>query len=135
MKLFLDDFRKPSDCTVYMSRRVGIDALLYTQEDWVVVKDYEGFRKYIEKSPILPEVISFDHDLHPEHYSVQMNISEHLESTRHYKEKTGFDCAVFLRAFCLQERLPMPKCLIHSMNEVGSRRIAVALDIYQPFEY
>jgi hypothetical protein len=134
MKLFLDDFRTPQECTVYMSRRVGVEALSYAQDGWTVVKNYEDFKMFIETNP-MPEIISFDHDLHSEHYlhSYHMNTNAYLESTRQYKEKTGYDCAVFLKSFCKEERLSLPKCLIHSMNELGSRRIAEALDIYQSF--
>ena len=67
--LFLDDFRKPHDCMSYMPHRIGTSAAIYTQLDWEIVINYDEFVEWIKTNGI-PEIVSFDHDLADEHYTI-----------------------------------------------------------------
>ena len=58
-KLFLDDIRVPKDAIGLVPSNMN---QFYWENNWVVVKNYDEFRNYIEKNG-LPDFISFDHDL------------------------------------------------------------------------
>jgi len=125
-KLYLDDIRDPSACLHYMFGRIGNAASIYG-EHWIIVRDYEQFTEYITNHG-LPEYVSFDHDLAPEHYTPEefwesFEKSKKYQDQMVYKEKTGADCAHWLRDYCYNNNLKLPKCLIHSMNPVGSENI------------
>lgn len=59
--LFLDDFRIAQNAYNYTYD------LIYLQKDWVIVRDYSEFVRFLtiaaHKEETWPEVISFDHDL------------------------------------------------------------------------
>lgn len=113
--LWLDDFRDPSE---------RLFLLDYTDVVWV--KDYEEFCEYLDNND-LPDAISFDHDLADEHYDSTI-------LTVDYKEKTGLDCAKKLVEVCEERSQPLPRCIVHSMNPVGSRNIYDYLVNYEKFK-
>ncbi len=115
--LFLDDHRVPRDAGDY------INEPRYRTENWVVVRTYDEFVKFISKEG-LPSVISFDHDLADEHYAFRGDYKE-------LKEKTGYHCAKWLVDYCFNKRLPLPECLVHSMNPVGKQNISLYLENYR----
>lgn len=55
VKVYLDDIRNPKE------------------DDWIVVRNYDDFKKVILELPSLPDVISFDHDLDLAHYTQEVN--------------------------------------------------------------
>jgi hypothetical protein len=122
-RLFLDDCRDPQDCLHYMHKRVGKDNLLY-MEEWKVVRNYDEFVTAIKEYGV-PEVVSFDHDLAVEHYRCEISSKESWEEYQKWegREKTGYDCGVFLHEYCYWHKIPEPKVLIHTMNPVGLERI------------
>lgn len=112
--LYLDDFRH-----VYDSFRYTGNTIYNFPEKWDVVRSYAQFVKYIKKTyqatGNLPELISYDHDLHEEHY-------EYLKGIIPYdtlKEKTGYHCIQWLLNFCKDNNLKFPKYLLHTQNEQG----------------
>ena len=109
-KLFLDDFRQPWNNT------------------WDLVKNSQEFKEYIEKlfskTKKVPDIISFDHDLHHEHYNHVNNAVEYNKLYKNFKHETGLDCAKWLCNFCVEEGLKLPKINIHSANPWGSNNIA-----------
>lgn len=115
-KLFLDDLRHPPE--VQWGDFLKVFDYKNTISEVEVVRNYEDFCSIILKRG-LPSIISFDHDLGPESYKavIEGRDDDKLE------EKTGLDCAKFLIEYCLDHRLALPKCHIHSMNPVGGRRI------------
>ena len=117
--LFLDDFRSLSDAYSYTYNPV------YATKEWVIVRNYDEFVKYIEEHGI-PEMISFDHDLADVHYTNQIDIPYD-----DYKEKTGYHCAKWLIYHCMDnnKKLP-PVIMIHSMNMVGAKNIKSLFDTY-----
>lgn len=126
-KLFLDDERKPGDVT-------WVNGWVYGQYE--IVRSYYEFVNMIENFGV-PEHVSFDHDLDDDHY-VQMIVDMQKNSTGQLAYataeklidhdygpvKTGYDCAKWLVHHCIDHELPFPTYTIHSMNPVGSQRIA-----------
>ena len=114
-KLYLDDIRTPFDSFTSSKN------LIYLEE-WVVVTDYESFTKTITNRG-LPEIISFDHDLADEHYAI---VTEKLWEDYHSKEDripTGYDCASWLKRYCIFMSKPIPTYIVHSRSEFGKLHI------------
>jgi hypothetical protein len=138
--LFLDDVRSPENCTGYVFS-LGIRPDIYINREWVIVRNYTEFTKYIEENG-LPELFSTDHDLSDEHYAPielydeenefnQGRIKE-WESKQVYKEKTVYECAMWLIEYCMANNKKLPEFVVHSMNPVGRERIKNLLkDFYK----
>lgn len=122
-KLFLDDYRSAIDCVSYMHSRIGKENPIYLEGDWIVVKNYPEFVKYISDNGI-PDLISFDHDLAEEHYTADINQADWQD---YYlwegREETGYDCLVWLIDYCIKNAKSLPKCYFHSMNPVGTENM------------
>lgn len=126
--LFLDDFRTPEVASKYMLAR-GVAPTLYTENDWIVVKNYNEFVNHIEKNG-LPDLISFDHDLSDEHYDPSMykGAAAYAEAEKRFTEKTGYHCAQWLIEYCIDNKQYIPDFIVHSMNPVGTKNIQELLD-------
>lgn len=123
--LWLDDIRNPF---------LNLEGKMPQDEngDWYNVNwvlNYEQFTQWIEIFG-LPDAISFDHDLADEHYTPEYFWDNYDESkkyqewkSKHYKEKTGMDCAKWLVDYCLDNKKTLPKIYVHSANPVGSDNI------------
>jgi hypothetical protein len=117
--LFLDDVRQ-----IYDVKWVKLP----DDEKWRVARTYGEFVDTIEQLG-LPEFISFDHDLADTHYKVGSLENEshkygsNLDSLDYGPEKTGFDAARWLCNYCIARELPFPRYVVHSLNEVGGKRI------------
>jgi hypothetical protein len=124
MKIFLDDIRVPSDCVTYMHSRIGNMTPIYLEE-WNIVRNYDEFVEVVTQHYNEIECISFDHDLAHEHYDPSMyersNAYDELYSD--FKEKTGYDCAKWLKAFYEEKEKMLPAIIVHSMNPVGTQNI------------
>ena len=100
-KLFLDDTRQAPDSS------------------WDVVRSYREFVAYIEKHGV-PDVISFDHDLHYEHcYPPSGDFAEQTIPYHLYKVKTGYHCAKWL----IDKGYKLKEWRVHSTNAVGGSNI------------
>lgn len=120
--LFLDDFRDPEDCFEYMRH------LPYIMEDWIIVRNYDEFVKFIQEKGI-PDLISFDHDLADTHYDNQDHVDEDYYDI--ITERTGYHCAKWLINYCIDNKKELPATiLIHSMNHAGSRNIQSLFESY-----
>lgn len=123
MKLFLDDVRMPQHCTGYMRTRIGDLVVLYHQQ-WDVVRDYEQFVSSINDNHNKITHISFDHDLADEHYSTKMyKSSEEYYESIEGSERTGYDCAKYMKWFYDENKISYPTMFVHSMNPVGTEAI------------
>ena len=129
--LFLDDIRHPHDCMSYMPHRIGTTAVMYTQLEWAIVKNYDEFTKWVALNG-LPEIVSFDHDLADEHYDPAM-CGDASDYPNEFEEKTGLDCAKWMVDYCIDNKLTFPKFEVHSMNPVGSDRIKNYIKDYLKF--
>lgn len=119
--LFLDDIREPINAFEYTKDSI------YTREDWNVVRNYEEFMKWIADNGI-PDIISFDHDLAPSHYTpIQLwtdyEKSKEWQEAQVHTEKTGYDCVVEIVNISMNSRKTPPICLFHSQNPVGNDKM------------
>lgn len=130
--LFCDDYRLPKDCCGYVAS-FGIRPDTYINRDWVVVKNYEEFTKYIIKNG-LPILASYDHDLNDVHYEINFYENEEYNPEDYGTEKTGLDCAKWLIDYCIDNKLKLPEFLVHSMNPVGRKAIKDLLENYKKYE-
>lgn len=125
MKLFLDDIRIPIDCVSYMHSRIGFMNPIYL-EDWKIVRNYSEFIKVVEDNYKNITHISFDHDLADEHYNPAMYDDDDYRYEKLYsefKERTGYDCAKWIKEFYIKNNISLPIIIVHSMNPVGTQNI------------
>ena len=91
-----------------------LDDLRPTPEGFDRVYSYEEFVAYLERKG-LPDFISFDHDLG--------------------EDLSGYDCAKYLVAYCLEHQRSLPDYQVHSQNPVGRENIERLLDNFKSFEF
>ncbi len=118
--LFLDDERNPAD-----AYRHTLDNK-YLYEKWIVVKNDEEFVEHISLAFMdnkFPALVSFDHDLHPEHYTIGRKFRFKDFDYSLCTKKTGLHCAQWLLRFCIDHDLVFPKYLVHSQNDFGKENI------------
>lgn len=118
-KLFLDDVREPWD------------------DSWTLVRSAKEFRDYIESNGI-PDVVSYDHDLSPEHYAKVMYSTDPGEYNKLYNSfthQTGLDCAKWLCEVCVEKGLKIPVTNVHSMNPIGASNISSTVMNYALFYF
>ncbi len=76
------------------------------------------------------EMISFDHDLAPEHYAVALAEMDGFDvggAAGYPDPKTGYDVARWLELAVVKGRVKMPEWSIHTANPPGGDRIRAAL--------
>ena len=119
--LYLDDLRIPTK-------------QIPGYHPWEVVTNFDEFTKHIEDNGC-PDYISFDHDLHQEHYAPEhlWNTEGYTEFAKGFVEKTGLDCAKWLCDFCEKKGIDVPLCSIHSDNPVGADNIKNYINNYKRF--
>lgn len=122
MKIFLDDYRTPTDCVQYMYKRIGKLNPIYL-EDWVIAKNYDQFVKVVSENIDKITHISFDHDLADEHYDPNVYENGNEIDYETYTEKTGYECAKWLKDFYKSNNKRLPIMFVHSMNGVGTNNI------------
>jgi hypothetical protein len=106
-QLFLDDERKPYDCT------------------WQVVRSYDAFVADIEANGT-PTAISFDHDLCFEHYPFNETnpVADKIPYEK-YKEKTGYHAVQWLIA--TGRIKDVQHAIVHTMNPIGRTNMLTLL--------
>ena len=115
--LFLDDVRVPTQ--VYWAE-------IPKDQHYSVVRNYNEFIEIIELRG-LPKFICYDHDLSTEHYH---DIGKPSMRYDIYSEKTGYDCAKWLVAYCAERKIKHPPYIVHSLNSVGKLNIEAYIDSY-----
>lgn len=125
-QLFLDDIRRPVDCVMYTGNAV------YAVTNWEVVRNFDEFKEAIDNSLSTGELyqsVSFDHDLADEHYVPPKYWNDYDKSAEYqeqqvYKEKTGYECLLYMIEQYEKFGVTMPQRLFcHSMNPVGKTKI------------
>ena len=113
--LYLDDVRTPK------------------ADNWEVVRNYDEFVSHIKLKGLgAYEVISLDHDLGEgamvEYYT---NVKPNYElDYNRIPEKTGMDCARWLVAESMNEKIPLPVIYVHSANPIGAANIIGYINNY-----
>ena len=100
--------------------------------EWTIVRSYKQFVETILQKGI-PNIVSFDHDLGPDHYK-EFHQAWYGNKVLNYNsmgEKTGFHCAKWLIEYCMDKKLPLPTCYIHTQNPIGKQNIQSLLDSYR----
>jgi hypothetical protein len=136
--LFLDDLRKPEHAYIYPKRN-GSGLIIETQslkhvsgvqnDGWIIARSYDAFVDIIEGLG-LPDVVSFDHDLHEEHIKHYYSVTESTGVIEYgnLKYKTGKHCAEYLVQQCkAQQPKTLPEIFIHSANKWGVEEIRKVL--------
>jgi len=139
MYLFLDDLRLPKDAWIY-PRRDDKKQIITGRSlenisgipngNWDIVRTYEQFVDYLEKNGI-PDVISFDHDLHVEHINHYHDVTNFIGLVEYgnLKIPTGKHCAEYLiDKWNEAGRIKTPTCYIHSANQCGAKNIKEVLN-------
>jgi hypothetical protein len=113
---------------------LGFKSVLYLDDERVpldrgieLVRNYEEFVAYLQ-THTMPAVISWDHDIAEEHYPTEAEGDLDVIPYETYKEKTGLDCARYV----VENRLPLDRWTIHSLNPLGSENIRRLLRAYRP---
>jgi len=127
--LFLDDnFTPPQIADLH--RTDTKDKTRYRTYRWVIVKTYDEFISTIKEKG-LPDIVSFDHDLDPEHYDLIFNDENWNKKDEDiiidydiFINKTGYHAAEWLIEYCANKGVQLPICLVHSQNPVGRRNIS-----------
>jgi hypothetical protein len=131
--LLLDDVRSPLDVFLYTFK------FKYLFKKWVIVRNYKELKEWVFKNG-LPYFISFDHDLHPSHYTPKEYWSDY-EASKKWQEAqpkiecNGEDCAKFIKARMLYSNwenngMVKPKFYVHSKNPVGRDKILKILNSF-----
>ena len=102
--------------------------------NWIIVRTYDEFINCITNHG-LPVMISFDHDLADNHYKEYHRANESAKKLdyNNYKEKTGYHCAQWLAQHCIDNKLGLPVCFVHSMNYMGKENIISVLESAKRF--
>ena len=136
--LFLDDLRDPKNAYITSTEDVCGTIIIgksletisgVSNDDWVVVRNYEIFVDEIEKRG-LPDAVSFDHDLHYEHIKHYYKVTEPTGVIEYsnLKYKTGKHCAEYFVQKCKEQQTEnLPQVFIHSANRYGAVEIKKVL--------
>jgi hypothetical protein len=111
--LFLDDKRNPQD--VFWVKLPAVP--------WVVVRSFDVFVRIVLERGV-PEIVSFDHDIAPEHE--EYACARYIPYDK-LTEKTGCHAARWLYAYCSKSGKPLPTCFIHTLNGAGRANIEAVL--------
>ena len=67
----------------------------------------------------------------PEHLWTDYDKSKEWQDAQVHKEKTGYECAIWLVDYCMDNNLKLPNYYCHSMNPVGKDKIVGLLQSFQ----
>ena len=126
--LFLDDVRMPEKAIFCDCDGNCIYMVEPPTTDWKIVRSYSQFVDYIHANGC-PTIVSFDHDLHPEHYAEGFaGIEPRYDA---YEEPTGYQCLQWLLEYCKKLNIALPKCYVHSFNDIGKRNMFELIEQYK----
>ena len=115
--IFLDDVRIPTQ--VYWAE-------IPKDQHYSVVRNFNEFVDLISLRG-LPKFVCYDHDLATEHYHDVGKASMNYDN---YKERTGYDCAKWLVAYCFEKNIKHPPYVVHSLNPIGKQNIESYINSY-----
>lgn len=145
--LFLDDVRNPQQMGAWPCDQLSVArlsdgsfAVLQTPKmaacniaafvtgdgrPLIIARNYDAFAACLRDAG-LPDVVFLDHDLCDEHY---VDGFEGKARTEGHKEKTGYDCALYLAQYMADHMPNETRILVvlHSMNPAGRKNMAQAI--------
>jgi hypothetical protein len=129
--LWLDDVRDPFDGT-WIEEYAPSFSEGRGYIHWV--KNAQEFKDWITTNG-LPNMVCFDHDLADEHYTPEeywddYEKSKAYQEAQDYTEETGYDCALWLIDYCIDNGVELPGWVAHSFNPVGRDNINRLLTNY-----
>jgi hypothetical protein len=101
LAIFLDDERIPQFVTNLVPNFDGYD--------WVVIRNYFDFTKYVDQNIQNIDLVSFDHDI------------DSFDGSG--REWNGKDAADYLLDICIDGEMELPDFIVHSMNPIGKGNI------------
>lgn len=126
--LFLDDNFTPLQIAD-LPKTSSVYKTKYRTLEWLIVRSYDDFVATINQLG-LPDMVSFDHDLAPEHYELIYNDENWAKADDEinidysiFQEKTGWHDAKWLIKYCEKNCMELPRCLIHSQNPIGAKNL------------
>lgn len=125
--VYLDDLRTPTEDI--------------PNHRWIVVRSYEEFTKYITElykaEKILPNHITFDHDLGEEHMNYYYDHKGEPIEYNKFKEKTGLHCAKWFTELCDKNELDAREVYtsVHSHNPIGTNNIQQWINFWKQKKY
>ena len=119
--LFLDDLRQPVDAWLYEKGRSLFEGSGIVE--WVIVRNYDDFVRVIQAFG-MPDVISFDHDLHFEHirHFCEVTCVTGVIEYGNFRHKTGKSCAEYVMNR-IKAGDKKPAFYVHSANDEGRAEI------------
>jgi hypothetical protein len=133
MNIFIDDMRNPNDAYLHLDTGIPKVSLVehsgIHQDEWVIMRTYDEFVNCIIHLG-LPDVVSFDHDLHEEHIKHYFTVTQDIGVIEYgnLKEKTGKHCAEYLVQEWKKQNKPKHiKTFVHSANRWGQINIKEVL--------
>lgn len=91
-------------------KKIYLDDVRTISEGFIGLRSFTEFITYIEANG-LPDFISFDHDLG--------------------LQESGYDCAKWLVAYCLDNEMELQDFVVHSQNPVGKQNITSLLNNFR----
>ena len=99
-------------------------------EWFTLVKSFEEFAEHIIEHG-LPDLVSFDHDLHEEHVRIASALDWKDFDYSACTVGTGYHCAKWLITYCVDTKQPLPYFTVHSANTYGATRIVQLLNNFK----
>lgn len=125
--LFLDDNFYPNEISNITKDEKSRNR--YRKYKWIVIRNYNDFVTYISENG-LPDIVSFDHDLAPEHYEYVLSDEnwgkdDSLITIDYdvFENRTGYHAAEWLLEYCYNKSLNLPIMMVHSQNKIGKKNI------------
>lgn len=125
--IYLDDIRTPTE--------------ELPDHKWIIVRSYKEFTEVITKlykeEGILPNHISFDHDLGDEHMNYYYEHRGEQIKYEEFKEKTGLHCARWFTSLCDVNELDARQVYtsVHSHNPIGANNIQQWINYWRSKKY
>ncbi len=116
--LFLDDYRFPNQV-------FWVD--LPADKDWVIVRRYYDFVKYIQENGS-PSFCSLDHDLDRHNMPVESLPDPENDGVN---LGNGLDCVKWLGDYCTKTGAAFPEYVVHSTNPKAGPRMVEWIKEYK----
>lgn len=116
--LFLDDVRTVENAVITDIGKSLVEVSGIPAENWIIVRDFNSFVSTISHLG-LPSVVSFDNDLSKKQTLDYVKFHDVVGYTPDKFKDNGISCARFLKSYCEEKNLMIPKFFVHSFNHTA----------------